>query len=487
MTEQSTPDRGDARAAAEPPTAAAHGLRPRLARAREVFEFAVHKARRLQLAQVAASLTFSSVLALVPLLAVVLAVLTAFPVFTQFRESMEQGLTKSLLPDPYAQTILRYLADFAAKAAGVGAVGLAVLALSALSMILTVDRVLNDIWQVHRRRPLVQRLLVYWAVLSVGPLLLGLSLTLTSYVVSMSDARFDHWSAGARQLLALVPPVIAAGAYSAVYALVPNRSVNWHHALTGGVVTAGAGELLSRGFAAYVIHGSVLSIYGAFAAVPVFLMWIYLSWLTFLFGAAIAATLPQLRTIRFADAKRVGDRAITAIALVKRLYEARSDGRLRALPAAGLARDLRTDPEEISELLSALETLGYVRELAQGDSATGEWILSCDPKIQPLGPIFHHFALDPSNSLLQGREPDLAAWLATMIDGDWLRRPIAQISPASGREEQQVTAYTLTPGPAPASGRGEPQPFDPAPASGRGEPQPSAAQTRRGASTPARR
>jgi len=421
----------------DPPSAAAGvpepaggqaGLAPRLARAREVFEFAVHKAQQVQLAQVAASLTFSSVLALVPLLAVVLAILTAFPVFTEFRQSMESDLPKGLLPMPYAQTILRYLSDFAAKATGVGAAGLAILALSALSMVLQVDRVLNDIWQVHKRRSLAQRLVVYWAVLSVGPVLLGVSLSLTSYLVTLSDARLEHLAPGTKQLLSLVAPGIAAIAYSAIYALVPNRRVAWRHALTGGIVTAATGELLSRAFAAYVIHGSVMSIYGAFAAVPIFLMWIFLSWLTFLFGAAIAATLPQLRQTRFFDAKRAGDRAVTAIAILKILLDARTSRELRAVPVEELARSLRSYEEEIAQLLSNLETLGYVRKLARADAATEEWILSCDPQTKGLGPVFHLFAVDPQNSLLQRQDLGLGAWLAPVIGGDWLQKGLAQIA-----------------------------------------------------------
>ncbi len=404
------------------------GLAPRLARAREVFEFAVHKAQQVQLAQVAASLTFSSVLALVPLLAVVLAILTAFPVFTEFRQSMESDLPKGLLPMPYAQTILRYLSDFAAKATGVGAAGLAVLALSALSMVLQVDRVLNDIWQVHKRRSLAQRLVVYWAVLSVGPVLLGASLSLTSYLATLSDARLEHLAPGTKQLLSLVAPGIAAIAYSAIYALVPNRRVAWRHALTGGIVTAATGELLSRAFAAYVIHGSVMSIYGAFAAVPIFLMWIFLSWLTFLFGAAIAATLPQLRQTRFFDAKRAGDRAVTAIAILKILLDARTSRELRAVPVAELARTLRSYEEEIAQLLSSLETLGYVRKLARADAGTEEWILSCDPQTKGLGPVFHLFVVDPQNSLLQRQDLGLGAWLAPVIGGDWLQKGLAQIA-----------------------------------------------------------
>lgn len=408
------------------------GWRPKLIRAREVVEFAIHKARRSQLAQVAASLTFTSVLALVPLLAVILAVLTAFPVFTEFREAIERELLKGLLPDPYAQTILRYLGEFAAKAAGVGAAGLAFLVLPALSMILTVDRILNDIWQVHRRRSIAQRLLVYWAVLSVGPVLLGLSLSLTSYVVSMSDVRIDRWSGAVRELFSLASPLISTAAYSAVYALVPNRKVAWRHALTGGVVTAVTGELMSRGFAAYVIHGSVLSIYGAFAAFPIFLLWIYLSWLTFLFGAAIAATLPQLRATRFFDTRRAGDRAITAIALLKILLDARGAGSVRAVATTDLSRALRTDEEQLASMLGELETLGYVRKLApNSESGNDEWILSCDPQTQSLGPVFQRFALDPENSLLQRPDLGLRPWLAPAIDGDWLRRGLAQIQGVS--------------------------------------------------------
>jgi membrane protein len=423
-------------------------LARRLQLAREVLEFAVHKARQLRLAEVAASLTFSSVLALVPLVAVVLAVLTAFPIFAEFREALERELPKGLLPVPYAQTILRYLTEFAAKAAGVGVAGLVFLGLSALSMILTVDRVLNDIWQVHRRRPLAQRLLVYWAVLSVGPLMLGVSLSLSSFVISMSDARMERWGIGLRELFGLLAPAIAAAAYSAVYALVPNRRVAWRHALTGGIVTALTGELMSRGFAAYVLHGSLLSIYGAFAALPIFLMWIFLSWLVFLFGAAIAATLPQLRRTRFADARRAGNRVVTALALIKLLFDARADvraaGPLGALSLASMARTLRTDEEALSRMLSDLEDLGYVRKLMPSanatpagqvaatpvavstDPASGEWVLSCDPQTQGLAAAFHFFALDPRNSLLQRKDLGLSAWMAPALGGEWLERSLAR-------------------------------------------------------------
>jgi membrane protein len=405
-------------------------LSSRLARAREVLAFAVHTARQSRLMQVAASLTFSSVLAIVPLLAVVLAVFTAFPLFAQMRESLEQNLATSLLPVPYAQTILRYLSDFAAKAAGVGAVGLIFLAVTALTMILTVDRILNDIWQVHQRRPLARRLLVYWTLLSLGPVVLAISLSLSSYVASLSLTPIARWSPGVRSLLQFLPPLLAAAAYSTVYALVPNRTVAWSHAITGGAVTAVADELLSRGFAAYVTHGSFLNIYGAFAAIPIFLTWIYLSWLSFLFGAAIAATLPQLRNTRFSDSQRAGDRAITAIAAVKFLFDARRDGVLRAYSTHDLANTLRMYDQDLAAILVDLEKLGYLRRLAASDDMPEQWLLACDPQTLGLGPLFHHFVLDPNNSLLQRADLDLAAWIAPAVSGEWLSRGLVQIAPA---------------------------------------------------------
>jgi len=398
------------------------------ARLRDFLAFAVHVARRARLGQVAASLTFSSVLALVPLLAVVLSILTLLPLFSQLRQNLEQELLKGLLPVPYAQTILRYLTDFAAKAAGVGFAGLVFLAGSALTMILTVDRILNDIWQVHRQRPLAKRIVVYLSLLFFGPILLALSLSLTSFVVSLSDTALGHAVSGRRHLLSFASPLVAAAAYSAIYAIVPNRRVAWPNAIIGGVFTAVADEFMSRGFAAYVVHGGVLSIYGAFAAVPIFMMWIYLSWLTFLFGAALAATLPRLRSTRFADVRRAGDRALTAVALVRLLYGACSGTSLRSVSTPELARQLRSDPEWLGGLLAQLQQIGYVRRLALVDaSAPDEWVLACDPQVMGLAPLFHAMVLDPANSLLQRADLDLMRWLEPAVAGPWLAQPLSRL------------------------------------------------------------
>lgn len=408
-----------------------------VARARVLLAFATSRAREVRLPQVAASLTFSSVLAIVPMLAVVLAVLTAFPVFGEYRDSLEKGVpATAILPDPYAKVIVRTLAAFATKAAGVGAVGLVVLLLSALSVILTVDRILNDIWRVHRRRPLVQRVLVYWAVLTIGPLMLGASLSLTSWLVGtqagMQVGRIEAWNGNLHAVIALLAPAIAALAYGIVYVLVPNRPVRWRHALTGGVVTAVLGEFMSRGFAAYIVKGGVYSIYGAFAAVPVFLMWIYLSWFTFLFGAAIAATVPQLRATRLADLQRPGERFVSAVAMLRLLLLQRMSGAVGAVRTAELAQRVRIDHEEADALLAQMQQLGYVRRL-DGPVGAGEWVMVCDPRVQGLAPAYHAFALDPGNTLLQGPQADgvLSAWLSAAVRGPWLRATLAELEAAA--------------------------------------------------------
>ncbi|HEX7157032.1 MAG TPA: YihY family inner membrane protein, partial [Burkholderiaceae bacterium] len=200
-------------------------IRPHLSHAREILTFAARKARQARLEQVAASLTYSTVLALVPLLAVALAAFAALPSFNDYRDAVERSLLKGLLPEPFAGTILRYLSEFAAKATRVGALGLTFLALTALTMILTVDRVLNDIWQVHQRRTLAQRVLLYWTLLTIGPLLIGASLALTSYVLSVSPGAQSPGMV--HQLLALASPVLGTLAYCALYAFVPNRRVLW--------------------------------------------------------------------------------------------------------------------------------------------------------------------------------------------------------------------------------------------------------------------
>jgi membrane protein len=399
---------------------------PLIEHAREVLNFAAHRARDVRLAQVASSLTFTTVLSLVPLLAVLLAVFTAFPMFADLRANFEKNVLRELLPPQYGSVILRYLNDFAAKAGSLTALGLGFLFGTALAMVFTVDRVLNDIWQVRARRPLLQRLLVYWTLLTFGPLLIGASLSATSYLLSISPDVSRRGPDLLRAALGYGPLLLSGFAFTALYVLVPARRVLWRDALIGGFAAALLGEGMRDLFTAYIRTGTVGSIYGAFAVLPLFLLWIYLVWLAILFGAAIAATLPRLRSTRFADERRAGNRFITAVALLRALVAARADGRDGGrMSVDDLARGVRTYPEETERLLAELEKLNYVAAV-EGTQGV-QWLLTCDPARKTLQEAFARLAIDPANTLAVRDPAGLGAWVSRGLAADWITQPLARL------------------------------------------------------------
>jgi membrane protein len=209
---------------------------------------------------------------------------------------------------------------------------------------------------------------------------------------------------------------------------VPNRKVTWHDALAGGFVASALGELLSWGFSVYIRTGTLAGIYGAFSAVPLFLLWLYLSWYAILFGAAIAATAPMLRTTRFADERRAGNRFLTGVALLRVLLLARRDGADDGrVSSAALARAVRSSDDSVERLLGELENLGYVSRL-DGTHA-GKWLLTCDAGTATLLPLFRRLAIDPANSLLAAQE-ELGQWLDAGLQQQWLRQPLTALSGA---------------------------------------------------------
>lgn len=406
---------------------------PLLEQARDVLEFAAQRARDMRLPQVAGSLTFTSVLALVPLLAVALSIFTTFPMFGEFRAALEKNLLRELLPEQYAAQLLRYLNNFAAKATQLTALGLVFIAATAMLMIHTVERALNELWLVQQQRPWAQRVVIYWTLITLGPILTGASLAATSYLWSASAGLVKQLPGLLRAAADYLPLLVSGLAYGALYVLVPNRKVRWRDALIGGFAAALAGELIREGFAAYIRTGTVATIYGAFAAVPLLLLWVYLTWFVVLFGAAIAATLPMLRSTRFADERRAGNRFVTAVALLRALYDGhRRGGEAARIDTETLARAVRLFPEDAERLLGELERLNYVARL-EGVNA-GRWLLVCDPERTDLVEVFKRFAVDPANTLVARDEAILGPWMRRALEADWLRAPLARTFAAPGRE-----------------------------------------------------
>ena len=396
-------------------------------RAHDVAIFAQRRARDVKMAQVAGSLTFTTTLTIVPLFAVALALFSAFPLFAEFRGDVENAVLKAL-PGQISDTVLRYINEFALKATRLTAVGVIFLAVTALAMMVTFDRVMNDIWRVKNIRPLAQRVLIYWAILTLSPLLIGASLSASSYVWSMSADTLRQLPRSIRGALDYAPLIISGFAYAALFVFVPNRTVAWRDALIGGFIAAILAEIFKHSFGEFVSRGTTGSIYGAFAVLPLFLIWIYLSWYVVLFGAAITATLPRLRATRFSDELLAGNQFITAVALLKALLQAKQD-KAPAVPPAELARQIRMSIDETEQLLEALEKLGYVRRLAvprAGRRNEHDWMLICDENAMTLKPVFEHFAVDPANSLMNTDALGLRALRARWFQSEWLTKPLAE-------------------------------------------------------------
>lgn len=263
---------------------------PQAARLLAFVRIMVDRFNDLRLSQTAASLSFSWLLAMVPLITVSLALATSLSNFEEIRKSIQLLIVQHFLPDGLGGQLSRYLEQFVRKAAGLSAIGLVLLGLTATLMMFTLDRTLNLIWGSTRPRPLGRRLLGYWLVLLVGPLAAGVGTTALSWLAG-SPRSFGT-------LLGLawwdwMNILLTALAYGLFYRFLPNAPVQWRHALAGGFVAGVLTELAQQVFGGFLVSvPTYRQIYGPLAAFPLLLIWTYLSWWLFLLGALLASVLP---------------------------------------------------------------------------------------------------------------------------------------------------------------------------------------------------
>lgn len=256
----------------------------------------VQRARKERLAQVAGSLSFTTLLSLVPLVAVSFALFTHFPVFDRFEQAIERHLLQGLLPAELSRTVLHTLHQFAANASGLTWAGSLALLGAAIALLLTVENALNQMWQVARNRPLLRRVGLYLVMLAVGPPALGLSLWATSTLIGASFGFIGTLPPSLAFVLDLGPLLLAALVLTALFRFVPNAKVPLGDALVGGLLGGLAFELGKRGFAAYLVKlPTYRTVYGSFAAFPLFLLWMYFSWLVTLLAAMVTANLARSR------------------------------------------------------------------------------------------------------------------------------------------------------------------------------------------------
>jgi membrane protein len=354
----------------------------------------------------ASSLTFTTTIALVPFFTVVLAVFTAFPMFSKLQAGLQTWLVQSLVPDAIARQVLGYLTQFAVKASRLGVAGLAALLVTAIALVLTIDRTLNGIWRVKRARPLAQRVLIYWAVMTLGPLLLALSLSATSYALTASRGWVRGMPGGVQFLLDLVEFVLLTAGLAALYRYVPNTPVRPGHALAGALFAAIGMEIAKQLLAGYLaLVPSYSAVYGAFATVPILLVWIYMAWVIVLFGAVIAAYLPAL----LAGARRRpgghGWQFRLALEVLRLLDGVRASSQ-RGLSASRLADAMEVDPLQLEPVLETLVQLDWIGRLNEtDDEADTRYILLADTQSTALEPLIRHLLLpqtDATARLWQG-------------------------------------------------------------------------------------
>jgi Predicted membrane protein len=235
----------------------------------------------------AASLAFSSLLALAPMMALALAMLSLFTPLEQLGGQLESFIYQYLVPT-VSDDVKIYIDQFASQAGKLSLFGLVFFVLTAILLLATIESSFNDIWRVRQGRTLTARLTVYWALVSLGPLLMGASLSLSTYFLSLSIFTGQVQSAG----LLLLPWLLVVAAFLLLYLIMPNVRVAFVHALGGAVVASILFELSKRGFALYVKNfANYEVVYGALSTLPIFLIWVYLSWMIALIGAEVVAVL----------------------------------------------------------------------------------------------------------------------------------------------------------------------------------------------------
>lgn len=355
--------------------------------------------REDRLGLTASSLTFTTTMALVPFFTVVLAVFTAFPMFSKLQGTLQTWLVQSLVPDSIARQVLGYLTQFAGKASRLGTVGVGVLLVTALALILTIDKTLNNIWRVKRQRPFTQRVLIYWATMTLGPLVLGASLALTSYVVSASRGLVGDMPGGVRLLLDVIEFLLLWMGLTALYRFVPHTHVKRGHALSGALFATVGIEVAKSLLALYIgMVPSYSAVYGAFATVPILLVWIYVAWVVVLLGAVVAAYLPSLLQGVARRGGGPGWQFQLALEVLQKLLVARPSAR-RGLSGDELVHALEVDALQLEPVLETLTALDWVGRLNEVDDEAGtRYILLADVDSTVLGPLVRHLLLAPSEA-----------------------------------------------------------------------------------------
>ncbi len=334
--------------------------------------------------QIASSLTFTSLLSIVPFVTIALTMIAAFPVFGELTGALQTFILHNMVPAS-AGVIANYTEQFSAQAAKLTAVGIGFLVVTALMTLLTIESAFNDIWRVKRPRPVVQRVFVYWTLITMGPVLIGASLSLTSWLVGQAVGLVHGLPGAGVAVLTVVPILLTGVALTLLYVAMPNRRIAVRDAVIGGLLAAVVFEGMKRGFAVYLAKVPTYTlVYGAFATLPIFLMWIYLSWLVVVFGAVVVAALPEWRSGAGQSEPVPGSDFFDALQILHILWRAHRTGVSVKLPELLAAVTARI--ERVERILELLTSAGWVTR-----TVPAGWVLHRDPTTITVEDVYRLF------------------------------------------------------------------------------------------------
>ena len=338
--------------------------------------------------EVAGGLAFTTLLALVPMATLAILFFRTVPAFAQLGEALRDFLTANLLPDAAAAIITQYAEAFTANAGQLTALGSSMLVFTSVLLLATVEDVFNRIWNARRARGWARRLTLYWFVLTAGPLLVGGSIAVARALAQEASEFAGHASWSDQLLALLVPLALLWLFFTFLYYAVPHHPVRGRIAAVAGFLVAVLFLLLQKGFGWFVATIPTYTlIYGAFATLPIFLLWLYSLWLLILSGAVAAAAFEETAAEIKSMPHFPGFEALAAWTILETLWGAQREG--RSLPQEALWHAAKLPPHECEAILERLALLGWVER-----SEKGTWLAAIAPEGLSAARILAAFALD---------------------------------------------------------------------------------------------
>ena len=374
-----------------------------------------------RLFEAAGALSFTTTFALVPLSMVVFGVLSAFPVFEEWRELLSDFIFANFVPSS-AVGVRDWLLSISENTGKLTAVGVIALVASVLVTLLGIESAFNRIWRVHTARPKLSRFLVYWTVLTLGALVAAASLSVVGRVFELDVFLTDAGQWLRATLLDAAPVLIELLAFAMIYRVVPHRTVQWRHAFAGSVVAVVLLEIGRRLIGIYLgSFNAYQNIYGAVAFVPIFLLWLYFGWVSILLGASFAASVSAFRYQPAHLRLPQGYEIYAMLRMLSRFREARREGR-------GLHSDEILDCEPVltdtlvQDTLAQLESIQVVRR-----AETGEWLLARDLDELSLAELYEagQLRIPIAEAHLPGADDARGAAVIATIDE--LRLPLREL------------------------------------------------------------